>query len=535
MIKRVHKTIILFVVLSLFATFTKAFEKPSDSLLRVLRSEIARKKVYDSQKEKHIAGLRQKLQAHEPLENRYRAALGLFEAYRDYRFDSTFHYAKQLIELSLRMHDSRRLAENQLRFGTTLITSGMFKETFDCLREIDVRLLDAELRKSYYVLYSWAWSDLSKYNADRFYAPEDRLKKFLYLDSAILLTEQGSFEQLILQAQRNPGEGSHPSKYYLQLMNRKLSEHEEAMVATGLSRYRTGEEKIRLLCTAAINDVRTSTYRAQAMLDLGNALFEQGNVNEAYYFLQQAMDQANKFGARMQRYQVSRLLPVVAAKRDLLVRQEKAKFRTILVTIVVLAVITGLICVIIFVQLKQVRAKEQVIREKNKLLAVKNMELWEAGRIKEEYIGFFFTELSRHIVKIQKLKHNVQHRVKSGSTDQLMRQLDKEDVNGDRRALFHTFDQIFLKLFPDFVEVVNSMLAEADQLKLKAGNTMSTQLRILALMRLGINDNEKLAAILEYTVSTVYTYRFRLKSKALVPAEDFEQRVMGIQITAEAV
>lgn len=529
------KTIILFVILSLSATFTRASERPSDSLLHVLRSEIARKKVYDSKKDKHIAGLRQKLQVDQPLENRYRATLGLFEAYRNYQFDSTFHYAKQLIQLSLSMHDSRRLSENQLRFGTTLITSGMFKETFDCLREIDVRLLDAELRKSYYVLYSWAWSDLSKYNADRFYAPEDREKKFLYLDSAIALTKQGSFEQLILKAQRNFGEGSHPSKYYLQLMNRKLSEHEEAMVATGLSRYRTGEEKIRLLGTAAINDVRTSTYRAQAMLDLGNTLYEQEKVNEAYFFLQQAMDQANKFGARMQRYEVSRLLPVVAAKRDLLVRQEKAHFRTILASIVVLAVIIALICIIIFVQLKQVRAKEQVIRENNKLLAEKNRQLWEAGRIKEEYIGFFFAELSRHILKLQKLKHNIQRRVKSGSTEELMRQLDKVDVNEERRELFHTFDQIFLKLFPDFVEVVNSMLADEDQLKPKAENTLSTQLRILALMRLGINNNQKLAAILEHTVSTVYTYRFRLKSKALVPAEDFEQRVMGIQIAPEAV
>jgi tetratricopeptide (TPR) repeat protein len=523
---------LVFAIISLWATCIHASTLPSDSLLSVLRSEIARKKVYDRQKEERISRLRQKLRSTQSIESKYSAALGLFEAYKDYRFDSTFHYANQLVQISMEMHDNRRLAENQLRFGTTLITSGMFKETFDCLRGIDPRLLDRPLKKSYYVLYSWAYSDLSKYNADRFYAPEDLGYKFRYLDSAIALTDNGSFEQLILQAQRNPGEDPEPARFYMKLLKRKLSAHEEAMVVTGLSRYRTGPEKVRLLATAAINDVRTSTYRAQALLDLGNTLFEQGRVNDAYFFLQQAMSQANKFGARMQRYEVARILPVVAAERDMLARQEKQHVLKVLASVAVLTLIIGLIGVVIFVQLRQVRAKEIVIREKNRLLGEKNKQLWEEGRIKEEYIGFFFAELSRHILKLDKLKNNVQRKVKSGSTTDVLRQLENVDIHAERRQLFDTFDRIFLKLFPDFVEAVNTMLPEADQLKPKTAGTLSTQLRILALMRLGINDNEMIANILEYTVSTVYTYRFRLRAKALVPPDDFEQRIMGIQIAA---
>jgi tetratricopeptide (TPR) repeat protein len=507
----------------------------SDSLLSVLRSEIVKKNKYDRQKNEQIAALRQKLRTQPTanLEAKYRATLGLFEAFQDYRFDSTFHYAQQLVQISKMLHDDRRLAENRLRLGTTLIASGMFKETFDCLREIDGRLLDRKLKKSYYILYSWAWSDLSKYNADRFYAPEDRGRKFRYLDSAIALTDKGSFEQLILQAQQKPGTGPHPERYYVELMKRKLSQHEEAMVVTGLSRYRKGAEKIRLLAIAAINDVRTSTYRAQALLDLGSTLFEQGKVDEAYFFLQQAMEQANKFGARMQRYQVARMLPVVTDQRDLMARREKQRVQVILASVVIITVIIGLIGFIIFVQLKKVRSGEHIIRENNRLLEQKNTQLWEEGRIKEEYIGFFFSELSRHIVKLEKLKNNVQRKIKSGGTDDALRQLDNVDIHAERRHLFHTFDQIFLKLFPDFVEAVNSMLAEEDQLKPKQPGTLTTQLRIFALMRLGINNNERIAAILEYTVSTVYTYRFRLRTKALVPADDFEQRIMGIQLAAD--
>jgi hypothetical protein len=528
------KKFLVFAMFSLWSIGLRASTESADSLLTVLRSEIARIQGYDKQKDQHIAELRKKLEAQQSIESRYKLALGLFEAYKDYRFDSTFRYAQQLMQLSINMHDNRKLAENRLRFGSTLITSGMFKETFDCLREIDPRSLDRELKKSYYVLCSWAWSDLAKYNADRFFAPEDQDKKYLYLDSAIALAENGSFEQLILQAQQNPNEGQHPSRYYLKLMNRRLSEHEVAMVVTGLSRYRTGAEKVRLLAIAALNDIRTSTYRAQAMLDLGNTLYEQGKVNDAYFFLQHASEQANNFGGRMQRYQVARILFVVAAKRDLLAKEEGQHAFQVLVSVVVLTVIAGLIGIIIFVQLKQVRAKERVIREKNRLLAEKNKQLWEEGRIKEEYIGFFFGELSRHILKLDKLKNNVQRKVKLGSTIELLRQLEKVDVHAERRQFFDTFDRIFLKLFPDFVAVVNTMLAEADQLKPKVAGTLSTQLRIFALMRLGINNNEMIAAILECTVSTVYTYRFRLRSKALVPPEDFEREIMGIQLAAEA-
>ncbi|MBK0378713.1 DUF6377 domain-containing protein [Mucilaginibacter segetis] len=526
------KLYLLFIFVSLFPLSIYASPTPADSLLAVLRSEIGRKNIYDKQKEEHISQLRQKLYASQSTgpEERYKATLGLFEAFKDYRFDSTFYYVRHLVQLSIQMNNPRRIAENRLRLGTTLITAGMFKETFDCLQGINERILDKSLKKSYYILYSWAWSDLSKYNADRIYAPEDMEKKFQYLDSAIALTTNGSFEQLILQAQQNPASGDDPAHYYEELLNRKLSEHEKAMVVTGLSRYRNGAEKVRLLAIAAINDIRTSTYRAQAMLDLGNTLYQQNKINDAYFFLQQAMDQANKFGSRMQRYQVARALPIVAAKRDLMAKRERQRLLFTLALVIVIMVIVGLTGFIIFVQLKKVRTGERIIRENNRLLAEKNKQLWEEGRIKEEYIGFFFGELSRHILQLDKLKNNVQRKVKSGSTDVALRQLEKIDIHEERQQLLYTFDRIFLKLFPDFVEAINSMLPEKDQLKPKVAGTLTTQLRIFALMRLGINDNEMIASILEFTVSTVYTYRFRLKSKALVPAEDFEQRILGIQI-----
>lgn len=529
---------LLLVILTVLCFPQRIFSATAaDSLLKVLKEEITHKQRYDRQKETNIARLRsayQQLPA-TALNERYHITLALFEVYRDYRFDDTFFYAQRLIELSKRLADQKKLAENHLRLGTTLITSGMFKETFDNLRDTDPHLLDLNAKKSYYLLYSWAYSDLAKYNSDRFYAPQDLDKKFLYLDSAIALTPKGTFDRMILEVQRKPVQGADPANSYLALYKRNLSAHEEAMVATGLSRYRTGDEKIRLLATAAINDVRTSTYRAEALLALGKALYAAGKIDQAYYFLQEARIQANAFGSRIQQYGVAEILPKVAAERDRIAERERERFFIYFTCVMVIAVIIALVCYIFFVQLKKLRAAQQLIDQTNRMLAKKNEQLWEAGRIKEEYIGYFFSELSRYILKLDKLKRSVHRKIKLGQLQEALSILDKVNIDQERKEFFQTFDQVFLKLFPDFVNAVNSLFAEPDQIKPKSAAALNPQLRIFALMRLGIDKNEMIASILEYTVTTVYTYRFRAKSKALVSGGDFEQHIMGIQLHSNSL
>lgn len=523
----------LFLLIMLCFTLKGFCITSADSLMRILKTEVSRKERYDNRMELKINELRNAY-LHTPahkLNTRYNLVLALYESFKDYHFDSSYKYVRKLISLSTQLNDRKKLTENRLRLGMTLISSGMFKETFDCLRETDQGYLDDVTRKSYYILYSWAYSDLANYNADRVYSPVNLKKKYLYLDSAIALTVPGTFERLILEAQRKPGKGSDPSAYLLELMKRKLSLHEEAMVATGLSGYRSGPEKISLLATAAINDIRTSTYRALAMLELGTALYAQGNIEDAYFCLQQALYQGNKFGGRLQRYQAARRLSEVAAARDRITEQDRQRFVIYMICVIMLTAISCLIGFIIFVQLKKVRAAERIIRKQNNTLAGKNQRLWEEGKIKEEYIGYFLSEVSRYISKLDKLKRNTQRKAKSGSIQELLRLLDEIDIASERTEFFHTFDRIFLKLFPDFANAVNSMFNEKDRIIPKSPASLTPQLRIFALMRLGIDKNEAIAAMLQYTVNTVYTYRFRARSKAIVSGDEFEKFVKGIQLT----
>jgi hypothetical protein len=507
----------------------------TDSLLSVLKVELGKKKYYDQQKEARIRRLKDVFRgvAANDLSRQYSTCKALAEEYHDYQFDSAFVYTRKLIELSKKLRDPIKLNENKIRLGITLIASGMFKETFDCLHEIEPAYLDKRLKRAYYELHSWAYSDLAKYNKDKFYAPAERRKKFLYLDSAIALTAPNSFGRLILQAQLpdTPGVKIRPRQYYLTLLKRKLSPHEEAMVSTGLSRYCSGKEKVRLLTIAAINDIRTSTNETQAILALGKELYNQRSVQDAYLFIQQAMNQANLFGAKLHKYQVAEILPIVAAEKILQAEREKQRFVLYLAAILVLMVIGSLIFFIIFVQFKKLRVQDLLIREKNAELERTNGKLAEDGRIKEEYIGYFFDELSGYILRLEKLKRTVERKVLTGRYDDVLKAVGIIHIKSERKKLFETFDQVFLQMFPDFVSAFNSLLRKEDQIWPKPNEGLTANLRIFALMRLGVTSNEKIAGILEYTVSTVYTYRFRTRSKALVQSDEFESRIMGIRLT----
>ena len=81
----------------------------------------------------------------------------------------------------------------------------------------------------------------------------------------------------------------------------------------------------------------------------------------------------------------------------------------------------------------------------------------------------------------------------------------------------------------NFINIFNSLLKKEDQIWPKDNEVLNTDLRIFALMRLGISDNETIANILEYSVNTIYVYKMRIKAKALVPSDQFDHIIMDIK------
>jgi hypothetical protein len=170
-----------------------------------------------------------------------------------------------------------------------------------------------------------------------------------------------------------------------------------------------------------------------------------------------------------------------------------------------------------------------VLETTNKKLESINEELLLANKIKEEYIGYYFSVSSQMIEKLEKFKNNIYRKVSRKQFDDLERELDTVNIHKEKLFLYNKFDQVFLQIFPDFVGKVNALLKDKEQFKLKEGQLLNTELRIFALIRLGITDNEKIAEILDYSVNTVYSYKTRVRNMARVSKEEFEKEVMKIK------
>jgi hypothetical protein len=221
---------------------------------------------------------------------------------------------------------------------------------------------------------------------------------------------------------------------------------------------------------------------------------------------------------------------MISDKRINQVESDKATFIIYLIAIVGISIILFLIAFIIFFQLKRLKSKEVIINEKNHILEYINERLYSDSRIKEEYIGYFFNVFSTYILKMEKLKIGLELRIKTGRYEEALAITYNIDIKEEREALFKTFDQTFLRLFPNFIAMFNDLLHEEDRLYPKDGELLSAHLRIFALMRLGIINNKVVAQILEYSESTVYTYKNRLKNKALLQGVAFDEAIMNIKI-----
>jgi tetratricopeptide (TPR) repeat protein len=513
-------------------------ESKRDSLLNQLHAELSHKKAYDDEKELRIQRLKTKLGALAAgdLNAQYNICSALYEEYKVYQFDSAYVYTQKLLNISKATNNASRLNKSKIKVSFLLLSAGMFKETFECLSQIDPATLDDASRIDYYSIKSRTYSDLGDYNSDKTYAPFDRKEAIRLIDSAIMLSRPNSFERLYYMGNRQvvANQFGEPSPYYIDLLkNYQLTDHQRAMVATGLSFFyhkpAQNEERTILMAIGAINDIRSSTKETTAIFMLGQQLYQDGDIKDAYTFMQQAMDDADFYGARLRKVKIGAVLPIIAKQEILVAENEKNRFLIYLLSIAAVATLISLISFIVFIQLKRVKVKEKIIEEKNAQLERINIRLEEDTHIKEEYIGYFFDVISGYILKLEKLKRGIERRVITKRFDEILASVNEINIKKEREGLFYTFDHVFLKIFPNFISTFNSLFKKEDQIWPKDHEALTTDLRIFALMRLGINDNETIANILQYSVNTIYVYKMRIKARALVNGEQFDQKIMAIK------
>ncbi len=511
----------------LIAGFQLHAQNNTNILLNELNKTIDAASKYDNAKLKKIKLLEDEAaKTRQP--SQYQQYLELYNEYQVFNYDSAYNYCIKMQESAIKDGNNARLSYSKIKLSFILLSSGMFKEVFDVLSSVNLSYLSNDEKAEYYTLTARYYYDLADYDKDRFYAVEYNTKGNLYVDSALAYYPQASFQYLYYNGLMNIRAGNRDTAflYFDTLMhNTALTPHQFAITASTLSdiyiQNNRTDSAINLLIRAAIADIQSSTKETSAAFNLATLLFKKGDLKNASTYIEKAVNDATFYGARQRKVQLSTILPLIEAEKLNMVEKEKQTVTNYaIIATVLLLVLAGLI-VIIVRQNNKLKTAERIITDANK-------KLLEANKIKEEYIGYFFSGNTEFYNRIDKFKKSVEQKIADRKIDEIKFLVNNFNLKKERDELLKNFDQIFLNLFPNFIAEFNLLLKEEEQVKLKEGEILNTDLRIFALIRMGIHDTEKIATILGYSVNTINTYKTRIKNKSIVANEDFENRIMHI-------
>ncbi|GAA4368584.1 DUF6377 domain-containing protein [Hymenobacter saemangeumensis] len=512
--------------------------------MRELNEALAHKPEYDAQRLSRIARLTADFRAPKASPNaRFNLGLRIYDEYKAFKYDSAFVYCQRLARLAEQLGDPQKKELTRLKLAFVLLSSGMFKETFDVLERLNPRQLAPADRGSFYFLQARAYNDLGAFNADRTYRPAYYQKALAFADTALQLSRPGSYEYLAVQLFRaqKTNDLARGAAVYAQIRRLpRLTQHQLAVSAstTAYLYELAGQPKkaFELLLVSAAADLKSATKETTAISKAADYCYRKGDLKNAYSFISEARAAASFYNARQRQIQMSQLASVIEGQKINIIEKQRKSLQTLAIILSALAAVVIGFAVVSFRQLRQLRRASRLISATNGELQARNGELRqlinelnEANRIKEEYLGYYFHNSSRYIDKLEALKKRVDGLLGSKQYAAVQKLADGINIKTERNELLKGFDTVFLRLFPHFIDRFNALFREEDRIRLPEDQLLTTELRIFALIRLGISDSEQISRMLGYSINTIYTYKTRVKNRSLLPNDEFEARIQAIQ------
>jgi DNA-binding CsgD family transcriptional regulator len=463
-----------------------------------------------------------------PAERQYPLLDSLYNEYKSFIYDSAFSYALRLQHIAYRTKDPVKIVDAKMKIGFVLVSSGLLNEALDTLKSVKLNGLGRMIRSDYYYLMVRTCFDLADFAQNQFYGEMYSRMAEIYADSAIALLPGQAPEYLIVKGLKSLhlNKMDEAREYYENLIaHYSLTDHQFAIAASTLSYIYSlsGEldKSKQMLILAAISDTKSNTKEAIALVKLADLLYREGNIEKAYQYIKLGMEDADFYGARYRKMQVATILPIIETER--FSRLESRRKMLMLYSLII--TISVIMLVIVFYTINKQYRK---LKKAEHAISAANHQLQESNKIKEEYLWYYFNSTADYINKLDALKSIIELKVSTKKIEDLRGTAENINIKRERNELFHNFDKVFLKLFPNFVNAFNALLAEENKMMLKPDQLLNVEMRIFALIRLGIHDHEKIAKILGYSLTTIYTYKTRVKAKAIVSSEEFDHRILSI-------
>lgn len=522
----------------------------ADSLLLKLDQAIKERPIYMEQKELKLVELKRQLHRQIPDEERFAILGTLLDEYRSFNTDSALHMAEEREQIAIRLGNREYIDNARMNKADVLGMTGMYKEVMDLMRNIHIDRLPVDIHPYYYHIYRTVYGLMADYAVTAY---EKKLYTELtdkYRDSLLLVNKDNLLIHTLIQSDQYNVRNEYDKAIRLltdYLALQKDYEHDVAICAYTLSesyRLKGDKEKEKeYLIVSAMADMKTAVREYISLRKLAVLLYQEGDIERAYSYVKICMEDAAACNARLRKLEILEIFPIINDAYQQKTEKQQEQMKWALVSISLLSLFLLLAIFYVYKQMKKVAAARREVIDANKRLKelndelhLSNAQLKEANHsiaensyLKEEYIGRYTDQCSVYLEKMDNYRRSLGKIAATGNVEELYKNIKSSKfIEGELKEFYTNFDNTFLQLFPTFVEDFNALLADDEQISLKAGERMNTELRIFALIRLGITDSVKIAQFLRYSVTTIYNYRTKVRNKAAGDRDLLEQEVMTI-------
>ena len=546
------KNIIIFLCLCTICMWRlhAADSSRADSLLLKLDQAIKERPIYMEQKELKLVELKRQLHRQIPDEERFAILGTLLDEYRSFNTDSALHMAEEREQIAIRLGNREYIDNARMNKADVLGMTGMYKEVMDLMRNIHIDRLPVDIHPYYYHIYRTVYGLMADYAVTAY---EKKLYTELtdkYRDSLLLVNKDNLLIHTLIQSDQYNVRNEYDKAIRLltdYLALQKDYEHDVAICAYTLSesyRLKGDKEKEKeYLIVSAMADMKTAVREYISLRKLAVLLYQEGDIERAYSYVKICMEDAAACNARLRKLEILEIFPIINDAYQQKTEKQQEQMKWALVSISLLSLFLLIAIFYVYKQMKKVAAARREVIDANKRLKelndelhLSNAQLKEANHsiaensyLKEEYIGRYMDQCSVYLEKMDNYRRSLGKIAATGNVEELYKNIKSSKfIEGELKEFYTNFDNTFLQLFPTFVEDFNALLADDEQISLKAGERMNTELRIFALIRLGITDSVKIAQFLRYSVTTIYNYRTKVRNKAAGDRDLLEQEVMTI-------
>lgn len=287
--------------------------------------------------------------------------------------------------------------------------------------------------------------------------------------------------------------------------------------------------EIYYLAQTALIDLNASVREYAALQKLARLVYQQGDPERAYNYVSCSMKDAVACNARLRFLEVTEFYPIIDKAYSDKKAQEKRLGRILTLSITGLAICLILLAFYLYHGLRKLSLMRKNLSKSNKELVALNQQLQQTGKIKEVYIARYLDRCVSYLDKLEQYRRSLEKLAMASRIEDLFKAIRSADfLREERKNFYNEFDKSFLELFPNFIHDFNNLLNEDGKIEPKPGEILNTELRIFALIRLGVTDANRIAHFLGYSLATVYNYRSKIRNKAKGDKDNFEQEVMNL-------